>query len=255
MTEPVLVEKDGGVAVVTMNLPEKRNALTRDLYVGLVRALEGLQEDADCRAVVLTGRGGFCSGGDVGGLDDPALRFRRDMAFGHRMIRAVVGGRLPVVAAVDGAAFGAGFSLALACDFVVADSRSVFCAAFGRVGLMPDYGLLWSLPQRVGIGAAREILMLCEPIPGPRAHALGVADILAEDGAVLDAALERARKLAKASPGSLATTKAVLARHPLSLDHSLAWEADTQTLLVGSRDFQEGVAAFREKRAPDFQDR
>src|SRR3546814_12268974 len=92
------------------------------------------------------------------------------------------GGRLPVVAAVQGSAFGAGFSLAMACDFVVVDANSSFGAAFGRIGLTPDYGLMWSLPQRVGIGMTREILMFCDPVKGEQAKAIGLADRLAEIG-------------------------------------------------------------------------
>lgn len=168
------------------------------------------------------------------------------------MIRQLVEGRLPVVAAVEGNAYGAGFSIAMACDHVVGDSRTTFSAAFGRVGLMPDYGLMWTLPQRIGMAAARELFLFCEPVRGEKAHQMKVIDRLVEDGGVRACALALAHRLAEAPPGSLMMTKAALARAPQSLDAMLAWEADTQTLLVGSRDFKEAASAFIEKRPPRF---
>jgi 2-(1,2-epoxy-1,2-dihydrophenyl)acetyl-CoA isomerase len=252
VNEALSITRDGNVALITMNVPEKRNALTVQLYSELAAELMRLQDDTSVRAVVLHGGRHFCAGGDLGGLDASTLEMRRSMHHGHRIVRTIINGPWPVVAAVEGGAYGAGFSLALACDFVVADEHASFCAAFGRVGLTPDFGLMWTLPQRVGIGAAREILMLCEPIAGSKAKALGIVDKLCLPGSVLGTALELAERLAAAPPGTIATTKAVLARHPMSLDTMLAWEADTQSALVRSEDFAEGVNAFKEKRAPRF---
>jgi 2-(1,2-epoxy-1,2-dihydrophenyl)acetyl-CoA isomerase len=252
MTEAVLVEQRDAVAVLTMNRPNKRNALSEDLNAQLARTLHELQDDPTIRALVFSGGQHFCVGGDLAELNAPALAMRRSMQVGQRVIRELAGGRLPVVAAVEGNAYGAGFSMALACDFVVANEATTFCAAFGRVGLQPDYGLLWSLTQRLGIGIAREIVMLCEPIPGRQAKEWGLVDRLSEPGKVLDTALELAHRLAAASPGTIETTKAILSRQPLSLDAMLAWEADTQSLLLRSEDFAEGIAAFAGKRPPLF---
>jgi 2-(1,2-epoxy-1,2-dihydrophenyl)acetyl-CoA isomerase len=255
MAEAVLIERRDTIAVVTMNCPRKRNALNTALCDQLARILHELQDDSGIRALVLSGGRHFCVGGDLADLNAPALTMRRSMQIGHRIIRDLAGGRLPVIAAVEGNAYGAGLSMALACDFVVADDATTFCAAFGRVGLQPDYGLLWSLTQRVGIGVAREIVMLCEPISGRQAKDWGLVDRLSEPGCVLDTALELAQRLAAAPPGTIETTKAVLSRQPLPLDTMLAWEADTQALLIRSEDFAEGIAAFMAKRSPSFNGR
>jgi len=255
MSEPVQIERRGAVAIVRMALTHKRNALGPVLVPALADALEQLQRDTQLRALVLSGGTHFCAGGDLGGMDPAPMAMRSGMQMGHRIVRAIAGGPLPVVAAVEGSAYGAGFSMAMACDFVVADDNTRFCAAFGRVGLVPDYGLLWSLPQRAGLGLAREIMMLCEPISGAKAHEWGLVERLSASGKVLDTALELAQRLAQQPPGTLAATKAALSRLPLGLDALLAWEADTQAVLAASEDFQEGVRAFAEKRAPRFSGR
>jgi 2-(1,2-epoxy-1,2-dihydrophenyl)acetyl-CoA isomerase len=252
MSDLVLLEQHGSVAVLTMHVPQKRNALDMDLVSALVEALALIQDRDDLRALVISGGEHFCAGGDLSALANPPLKMRRAMQVGHRIVRTLTECSLPVVAAVQGTAYGAGFSMAMACDFVVADPGTSFCAAFGRVALTPDFGLLWTLPQRVGIGVTREIVMLCEPIPGARAREIGLVDRLADPGKVPEIALELAQRLALAPPATIATTKSVLARQPLSLDTMLAWEADTQSMLTGTADLAEGVEAFLQKRSPTF---
>jgi enoyl-CoA hydratase/carnithine racemase len=168
MNALVEVERVGAVAVLGMNAPQKRNALDLPLAGALGDALTRIQEDGSVRAVVLTGGDHFCAGGDLSALDQGPLEMRRTMQHSHRIVKAIISGPAPVIAAVEGNAYGAGFSVAMACDFVVADENTVFCAAFSCFGLMPDYGLCWTLPQRVGIGTAREI-----GAAGARAEARG----------------------------------------------------------------------------------
>jgi len=254
MSTAVLLERQGALAILTLNLPEKRNALAAEVYLQLAEQLQTLQDDPSCRAVVLTGTGNFCAGGELDGLDTNPQSMRADMRQGHRVIRSIVTGRLPVVAAVQGAAFGAGLSLASACDFVVADPESLFGAVYGKVGVMPDWGVLWTLPQRIGLPRTRKMLMLSQVINGEQAHAIGLADELVEPNQTLLRAIDLATQLAEAAPGPLSATKSLIARS-LNLDTLLDWEADTQALLIASEDFAEGREAFFAKRKPQFKGR
>jgi enoyl-CoA hydratase/carnithine racemase len=252
MTDLVLVERRDAVAVVTLNVPTKRNALSPSLYRKLGSTLENLQDETGLRSLVIHGGEHFCVGGDLSSLPEAGVKTRDEVQIGQRIVRVLIGGRLPVVAAVEGTAFGAGFSIAMACDFVVADENTAFCAAFGRVGLMPDYGLMWTLPGRVGTARARDILTFCDPIKGMEAKDIRLIDRLAEPGQVLETALSMAERLASLPQGSVAAIKSALARRPLSLDALLSWEADTQALLSGTKDFAEGVKAFIERRPARF---
>ncbi|OYQ36290.1 hypothetical protein CHU95_05530 [Niveispirillum lacus] len=252
-----MVERDGAVALVHLNLPAKRNALTAALVTALTSALDGLASDRSVRAVILTGAGGaFCAGGDLGGMDasDP-LAATAMLRACQGIVRRIATLPQPVVAAVEGAAFGAGFSIALACDLVVVAPSSRFCAAFGKVGLMPDLGLLWSLPQRVSLGRARELLMLCDVLGGEAAVAERIADVLAPDGQVLSTALSRAQRLAEAAPGAVAAIKRVLAAAPQSLEDVLRAEEVGQALLITTADHGAARTAFFEKRAALFEGR
>ena len=132
MTQPVLVERRGPVVVLTLNLSEKRNTLSDELVQALGDVLCTLQTDGQTRALVLTGGANFCAGGDLHGMAASLLRMRQKMQVGHRIARSLIGGSLPAIAAVEGSAYGAGFSIALACDFVVADEHPSCCAGDDR---------------------------------------------------------------------------------------------------------------------------
>jgi enoyl-CoA hydratase/carnithine racemase len=257
MQPPVIVEQDGAVAIVRLNQPERRNALGAALVADLAEQLRRLDGDPSVRALVLTGRdGAFCAGGDLAGMkeDDP-LEATRMMRACQGLVRQLVTLSKPVVAAVEGAAFGAGFSLALACDLVVVAPSTRFCAAFGKVGLMPDLGLLWSLPQRLPLGRVREILMLCEIIGGQQAVAEHMADHLAEEGQVLPVALARATRLAEAAPGAVAAIRSALAAGPCGLEEVLRAEVAGQAMLMSTHDHVEARRAFFAKAPIRFDGR
>lgn len=255
MSEPVSIERCDQVVVVSLDNPAARNALSAAMLKALAETLEELNADRDCRAIVLTGAGDhFCAGGDVSAMtpDRPLLASRTRIERAHRVIRSIIGSQKVVVAAVEGFAFGAGLSLAAACDFVVASKTARFGAVFAKVGLIPDMGLLWTLPQRIGLGEARKLFMTARTVEADEALSLGLVDRLAEPGAARAAALELAQELAAASPLAVALTKAVYAKGCATLEDALRAEVDHQPALYLSADHNEAIAAFREKRKPRF---
>lgn len=247
----IIEERDGPVLVLTLDYPARRNALAPRLREDMLRILDRVEGDSSIRALVLTGAGShFCSGGDISSMDvRHPMQGRERLRKAHEMIRLMVGGSTPIVAAVEGWCAGAGLSLACACDTVVAAEDSNFMAAFGKVGLMADLGLPHTLPRRVGHARARQILLYGEPIAAEEALRIGLVDQLAPKGAVLDAALARARILAAQAPASIALTKQMLAE---GLDAALDQERHFQAMLFLTGDHAEGKEAFFGKRAPSF---
>jgi 2-(1,2-epoxy-1,2-dihydrophenyl)acetyl-CoA isomerase len=251
----VLVEDRGAVRVITLNRPDKRNAIDIPVRLELAHAFEAADADTSVRAVVLTGAGpAFCSGGDIASMEpmapEPALE-RIQLA--QKVIRAIWTTPKPVVAAVEGSAYGAGAALAAACDRVVAASNVRFATTFTNVGLAGDMGVFVSLPTRVGIARARQMLMMPTPIDAPAALAMGLVDALAEPGTALEVALTDAARLAAGPAQAYGAIKSLLAvASVLSPFEVLDREAENQARLFGTEDFAEGVDAFRAKRRPQF---
>ncbi|MBT2214200.1 enoyl-CoA hydratase/isomerase family protein [Actinomadura sp. NEAU-AAG7] len=247
----------GPTRVLTIDRPEVRNAIdvpTRELLRDETRRA---MDDPAVRAVVLTGAGGtFSAGGDVRSMEGArpeAVRAR--LAPLHEAVRLIATGGTPVVAAVEGVAAGLGVSLAAVCDHVVAAEDARFVASFGRVGLVADGGLLWTLPRRVGSGRAADMLLFGRAVPASRAHEIGLADSLAPSGGALEAALERAAEAAALAPLAVAAAKRMLTLADRSLDALLEAECEEQAALFGTADFAEGRAAFTERRTPRFEGR
>jgi 2-(1,2-epoxy-1,2-dihydrophenyl)acetyl-CoA isomerase len=177
---PVRYERRGTTAVVTLDDPATRNSLTPDLKEGLAAAIARIKADSGVRAVVITGaNGAFCAGGDLrgiaaaGALESDALRARMQAA--HAIFRELLTLDRPIIAAVDGTAYGAGFSLALAADFVLVTPRARFCMVFMRVGVIPDCGATYTLPRIVGAQRARELFLSAREVDAREALALGIA--------------------------------------------------------------------------------
>ncbi len=251
----VHVETSDDLAVVTLDNAKTRNALSRDLLLELAEALETLRADESCRALVLTGaHGHFCSGGDVSGMAaQRTLPMGRErMLVAHRIVRLITGMGKPVVAAVEGYAAGAGFSLALAADCIVASGTAKFVSSFAKVSLLPDLGLMWTLPQRVGLAHAKRLLMSARVVAAEEALRIGLVDEMAEPGQAVAMASEVAREMAAHAPISVALLKAAYARGINTLGDALAYEMDNQAALYLTQDHREAVAAFLEKRAPVF---
>jgi len=252
---PVSIERRDAIALVSMDNAKTRNALSPEMLQGLATAFETLMQERECRAIVLTGANStFCSGGDVSRMekDRPILVTRAYIGLAHRIVRAMVNGPKPVVAAVEGAAIGAGMSLAAASDFVVSSSKARFCAAFAKVGLAPDTGLYWSLQQRVGIARAKQLIMTAKLIDCTEAASLGLVDQVCDEGKALEQAIQLATELAEAAPLSVAVTKAVYADGVLTLEEAFRAERDHHPYLVRSEDHLSAVAAFKEKKKAVF---
>jgi enoyl-CoA hydratase/carnithine racemase len=247
----ILEERDGPVVILTMNYPQRRNALALPMRAQFIAALDRIEADRSIRAIVLTGAGAnFSSGGDISsmGYKDVTTgreRFRQS----HRFVRMLVQTSKPVIAAVEGWAAGAGLSIACCCDTVIAAEDAQFICSFGKVGLMADLGLLHTLPARVGMGHARQIMLYGEPFNAAHAERIGLVDHVVPKGATLSAAIDRAHRFDNAAPLPLAMTKRYLAQ---GLEAALDLERDLQLSLFQSADHVEGATAFMEKRAPRF---
>lgn len=255
---PVLLRQEGSVAILTLHAPGRRNALSTAMRNLLAEQLCALGQSDEVRAVVLTGAGGhFCSGGDVsemaapGQPTDPVIG-RRRLETLHAIVRCLAGGAKPVVAAVEGTAFGAGMSFALACDWIIAAQDASFGAAFGKLGLIADSGLLWTLPRRVGDAATRDILLTARTVRSDEALRLRMVDEVVPPGQALAAALRKCEQYGAVAPRAIAATKATMVRAPASLDELLLVEADVQLPLALSRDHEEARRAFLEKRPAIF---
>ena len=247
----VTEQLDAGVLTLTLDYPERRNALAVPLREDLHRILEAAQGDAEIRAIVLTGAGGvFCSGGDISGMDSTDAEAARErMRRTHRIIRLMVAGRLPIVAAVEGWCVGAGLSVACACDTIVAAEDAKFMAGFGKVGLIADLGLPFTLPARIGAGRARQMFLYGTQLDAISAERIGLVDHLVPKGGALAKATELATFLAAQASLPIALTKQILAE---GLDRALEDERHFQATCFLSADHAEGRAAFLGKRAPQF---
>lgn len=254
------VEKHGATAVLTLNRPEQRNALDLELRAAFAEAVPQVRDDPAVRAVVITGAGGhFCSGGDIKSMAQ-ALQGPRDIFEGRERIRKIhrwfddlVDLEKPVIAAVDGSAFGAGLSLALAADFVIASPRAKFCAVFARIGYVPDMGLMYLLPRAVGLARAKELVFSARTVDAAEAQALGIVQQLAT-GDVLQEALALAARFERAPTEALGLAKSVMNRaFESDRDTVYAQEAAAQAMCRESAFHQEAVRRFLAKEAPVYQ--
>lgn len=252
-------EAQDGIARLTLNRPDKLNSFNGAMHAELRAALDTVQHDKSIRVLVLTGAGrGFCAGQD---LADP------DMAMGplqpdignvveqnyKPLILALQNLRVPTVAQVNGIAAGAGASLALACDLVIAGKSAAFLQAFSKIGLIPDTGGTWFLPQRVGMARAMGLALLAEKLPAEKAAEWGLIWQAVDDAELASTVDKLAAQLAAMPTKALVRTRAAMHAAPNhTLEQQLNMEGGFMRELGWSPDFAEGVAAFMEKRAPKF---
>lgn len=263
MTDFVLTERRDATLIVTLNRPERKNAFTRDMITGLEDILRDAAEDATVRALVLTGADGtFCVGGDVKAMNEGA---GRDLSLEEQ--RASLRARMevsdilhnmpkPTIAAIEGAAAGAGLSLALACDFRVSASTAKITTAFAKVGLSGDFGGTYFLTKLVGAAKARELYFTAEMLDAARALELGVVNRVVPDGDLDAAVADLAGRLAKGPSVAYGYMKKNLnAALDGTLEDSLDLEAWAQIRCAMTEDHKEAAQAFVEKRAPVFKGR
>ena len=250
---------DDGVATLVLNRPQSKNALDATMTRELDELLVQITRDEALRCLVITGAGGaFCAGGDVrrmnqDGAQSPEQR-RAQMRHAHRIVKALHALDRPVIAAVDGPAFGAGFSIALLADIILASDRARFCMAFGRIGLVPDYGSLYTLPRAVGLQRAREIMFSARDIGALEAKELGIALEVIPHEDLMARAMAMARAIANASPTAIAMTKdALQGSLESSLDSVLELEAAAQATAFSSAYAKDAFSRFTERKPARFQ--
>jgi len=254
------LDADTGVATITLNRPDRLNALTFEVYDELRRAFYALHDEEDVRVIVLTGTGrGFCTGGDV--EDIIGRLFEREMRglleftrMTCDLILSIRKCRKPVVAALNGTVAGAGAVIATACDMRIGTESAKIAYLFTRVGLSgADMGAAWMLPRIVGMGKASELLMTGDFISAAEAYRIGLYNRIVDDGTVVEAATELAQKLARGPSFALEITKDSLNREAsMDLAGALEAEAQIQAALMLHPDFRESYDAFIEKRPANF---
>jgi 2-(1,2-epoxy-1,2-dihydrophenyl)acetyl-CoA isomerase len=246
---------DSGVAVITINRPERKNAITLAMRTDIEHAFLGAQDDDAVRAVVLTGAGSdFSAGADVSEMGGDGVRgslYR--MRHLHRMTRGVAGTNKPVIAAVQGVCIGMSWAMALACDMVVAAGNARFQFAFRHIGLAPDGGAAFLLTRYVPLQRAKEIIYSGRFVSGAEARDLGLALYALPADEVLAKAMELARSFVNAPTLALSMAKRQFDAAPAqNYDQALDFEANIQPLMTQTDDFKEGTSSFKEKRKAAF---
>jgi 2-(1,2-epoxy-1,2-dihydrophenyl)acetyl-CoA isomerase len=259
-TEPlVLVADAGATRTLTLNRPAAMNSFTTAMHAELLAALDAAAANAEVRCLVITGAGrGFCAGQDLG---DPQAAPGQDLgaliaSCYQPLVERLRSMPVPVIAAVNGVAAGAGANLALCCDIVVAARSAAFIQAFSKIGLVPDTGGTWLLPRLIGHARALAIAMTGDKVPAEQAAAMGMVWQCVDDAVLVETVQALAGRLAAMPTRALAATRKALAdAQHLDLRGALQMEARLQTELGSAHDYLEGVDAFRSKRTPLFTDR
>lgn len=257
--ENIRFEVDGGIARLTLHRPDKLNSFTGAMHGELRSAIDTVQSDHCIRVLVLTGSGrAFCAGQDLG---DPEMAMTPNAPdignvvekYYKPLILSLQNLRVPTIAAVNGIAAGAGASVALACDLVIAAKSASFLQAFSKIGLVPDTGGTWFLPQRVGMARAMGLAMLAEKLPAEKAEQWGLIWQAVEDAELSPTVEKLAAQLASMPTKALVRTRQAMHAAPThTLEQQLSMEGGFMRELGWSPDYAEGVAAFMEKRAPKF---
>lgn len=262
--DPVLLDVEDGVATLTLNRPDNRNALTREMGSAIVDALDDLEGETEARCLVVTGAGGaFCAGGDVDAMmermsgDVPLHEAVRGVQYEtSRTLERVHEFYLPTIAKVDGVAFGAGANLAMACDLQVMSEEARISFGFRQVGLAVDTGTSYFLPRAVGENTAKELVYTGELVEPERAEEIGLVNHVFPAEGFDEHVAEFLEPIATGPTVALRASKqALLGGLDRSIDDAMAFEAAAQAAVFDSEDHAEGATAFVEKRDPEFEGR
>lgn len=250
------VTRSESIATVTINRPQRKNAVTGDMWAQLAETFRSLSADSDVRCVVITGAGGeFCSGADLSARSASGKQVHQLAAMRHVNDAALSLHRMPqpTIAKVRGVAVGAGCNMALGCDLVVASETARFSEIFAKRGLSVDFGGSWLLPRRVGLHRAKELALFGDIISAADAHEMGLVNRVLPDGE-LDAFVDGwAKRLAAGPPIALALTKRMLNNAMnVTMEEALDDEGAAQTVNFGTKDTLEAMEAFMQKREPKF---
>jgi len=255
----LLLEKSGYIATIILNRPESLNALNISLAGELLDAVEDCSRDDNIRVVVLKGTGrAFCAGGDIKGMkdslrEDPTLFLKKLTRLAHGVVLAIRELRKPVIAEVQGMASGAGFSLVLACDFVVASKSARFNLAYLNIGLSPDLGSSFVLPKLIGLQRTNELFFTARMVDPEEGLRLGFINQVVADEEIDKKTAELAKYLSQRPPLAMAKTKELINRSLfLGIESQLEMERTRISESGGTEDFREGLGAFFEKRTPSF---
>jgi 2-(1,2-epoxy-1,2-dihydrophenyl)acetyl-CoA isomerase len=258
MSDYVLRERHGATLVIRLNRPERRNAFDLEVRQGIAEAVYEARDDDTVRAVIITGTGDvFCAGGDLKSLSEAKRPMFKDRDRIRRLppwFRELVNLEKPVIAAVNGPAFGAGFNLALACDFIIGTPTTRFCAVFGRIGLVPDLGGFFLLPRILGLQRAKDLVFSAREVDAEEALRLGILFRIVEQDSLMPEALALAERYHHASTDALGIAKNILNRSfNLDQDTLAELEASAQALALHTAYHDEAVANFLNKRPLKFQ--
>ena len=249
-------EKIGAIGKITLNRPDKYNAFVRGMALELQKKLDECNSDETIRCIIISGSGkAFCAGQDLIEVTDPNGPTIEEIVRQHYnpIIKKIRKIEIPVIAAVNGVAAGAGANVALACDIVVAAKSASFIQAFSKIGLIPDSGGTYFLPRLIGIQKAAALMMTGEAVSAEKAETLGMIYAVYEDSEFETSAMKLAGTISSMPTKGLGYTKKLLSQtFNNSLEEQLSLEAETQALSASSKDHQEGIKAFMEKRTPQF---
>jgi len=253
----LIVEEESNVVILTLNNPERRNPLTEETKTEMIAALKDIGNNASQRSLVITGKGkAFCAGGDLKkiGKIPTEKEIRQIMGKSQELLKSLMGLEKPVIAAVNGDAYGMGCNLALASDFVLASHQARFCEVFIKLGITPDFGALYMLPRLVGLWKSKELAYLGRVVEAKEAERIGLITRALPPHELMAEAMALAKKLAQMPTQAIGRAKRILNRaFQMTLDDVLEEEIKNQIHLTQTKDHAEGLKALMEKRKPVFQ--